>query len=285
MVVNSDEHADCAVRKCGVLPRPGGPVVLLYGGVPAYRALSEGMTGADVRELNANLVALGDATRAQIDPSSDYFSAATAYALGLLQAKLGVDETRSLALGAAVFLPGRLRITTVQTTLGASVMAGSPVLQATSTRRQVVVQLDAAEQSSVAAGDRVVITLPNNQTTPGVVTSVGTVASTALSASGGAGSPTVAVYIAPLDSKVTGTLDQAPVQVQITTGSVNDALIVPVDALLALAGGGYAVETVNAAGIHHLATVTLGLFDDADGLVQVFGSGLQTGQRIVIPAP
>jgi hypothetical protein len=30
--------------------------------------------------------------------------------------------------------------------------------------------------------------------------------------------------------------------------------------------------------------VDLGLFDDADGLVQVLGSGLKAGQRVVVPA-
>ena len=57
----------------------------------------------------------------------------------------------------------------------------------------------------------------------------------------------------------------------------------PVDALLALAGGGYAVE-VAAGRVHHLVAVTPGLFDDADGLVQVSGRGLAAGQRVVVPA-
>ena len=72
-------------------------------------------------------------------------------------------------------------------------------------------------------------------------------------------------------------------QVTITTGSVQGALIVPVDALLAQAGGSYAVQVVGADGIDHLVTVTLGLFDDADGLVQVSGSGLQAGQKVTVP--
>jgi hypothetical protein len=56
-----------------------------------------------------------------------------------------------------------------------------------------------------------------------------------------------------------------------------------VDALLALAGGGYAVEAVGAGGVHHLVGVTLGLFDDADGLVQVSGPGIFAGQQVVVP--
>jgi peptidoglycan hydrolase-like protein with peptidoglycan-binding domain len=252
--------------------------VLLCGRTPAYRGLSEGDTGPDVRQLNANLVALGYASRAALDPASNYFSAATAYALERLQAQLGVSQTGSLSDGQAVFLPGPLRITKVIATLGTSAGPGGPLAEATTIRHQVVVNLDASEQSSVKRGDRVTITLPNGESTPGVITSVGTVAS-----SSGGSTPTVPVYIRPLDQKVAGTLDQATVEVQITNATVRDALIVPVNALLALAGGGYAVETVDTRGLHHLVSVTTGLFDDADGLVQVSGA-LSPDDQLVVPS-
>jgi hypothetical protein len=61
-------------------------------------------------------------------------------------------------------------------------------------------------------------------------------------------------------------------------------LAVPVDALVALAGGGYAVEEVTSDGSHQLVAVTPGLFDDAQGLVEVSGKGLAAGQRVVVPA-
>jgi hypothetical protein len=60
-------------------------------------------------------------------------------------------------------------------------------------------------------------------------------------------------------------------------------LVVPVDALLAQPGGASAVEVVGNDGVHHLVRVSLGLFDDADGLVQVSGSGLSAGQHVVVP--
>jgi peptidoglycan hydrolase-like protein with peptidoglycan-binding domain len=254
------------------------PVVLLCGTTPAYRALSEGDSGPDVRELNANLVALGYTSRAALNPTSDYFGAATAYALERLQVKLGVEQTGSLSDGQAVFMPGPLRVTKVLATLGTSAGPGGPLAQATSIRRQVVVNLDAARQSSVMRGDRVTISLPNGQSTPGVVTSVGTVAS-----SSGDSAATIPVDIRPLDPKVAGTLDQASVEVQITNAMVRDALIIPVSALLALGGGGYAVETVDVQGAHQLVAVATGLFDDADGLVQVSGS-LAPGDQVVVPA-
>ena len=71
--------------------------------------------------------------------------------------------------------------------------------------------------------------------------------------------------------------------VSITTESVQDALAVPIDALLALAGGGYALEVAEGR-VHRLEAVSLGLFDDADGLVQVSGQGVSAGQRVVVPS-
>jgi peptidoglycan hydrolase-like protein with peptidoglycan-binding domain len=233
------------------------------------------MHGADVRQLNRALVALGYATRSALDPDSKYFTAQTAYALKKLQAHLGLAQTGTLPLGQAVFLPSSIRVTTVSARLGAP--AAGPVFAATSTRRVVTIALDAAQQSEVKAGDKVMITLPTGRVTPGVVSSVGKVAT-------GGNNPTITVTVILNHPKAAGALDQAPVTVSITTASVKNALVVPVDALLARASGGYAVEEVTAGGRHHLVPVTLGLFDNASGLVQVSGPGLAAGQRIVVPA-
>jgi hypothetical protein len=280
------------------------PVVLLYGSTPAYRTLSAGATGSDVAELNADLVTLGYATAARLSPTSTSFGSATTTAVQKLQAALGVPQNGTLTLGQAVFEPNAVRVTILSTPLGGNTQAGQTVMQATSTIRQVQVALDAAQQSDVAVGDKVIITLPNNQTTPGVVASVGTVATCPASSgsggsssgsaaqgagtcsSGGSGAsttPAIAMAVTPSDPAATGTWDQAPVQVSITTSSVPSALVVPVTALLAQSGGGYAVEVVGADGINHLEAVSLGLFDDADGLVQVTGSDLAAGQRVVVP--
>jgi hypothetical protein len=254
------------------------PVILMNGATPVSRSLSAGDTGPDVRELNSDLVAMGYATRSALNPSSDHFGPATASALARMQGTLGVNRTGTLPLGQAVFLPAPLRITRVNATLGANADAGATVLHATSTARQVQVNIDATEQSSLKAGDRALITLPNYQDTPGVVASVGTVAN-----GSGSSTPTIPVDITLKHPQDAGSLDQAPVRVQISTSGVSSALIVPVTALLPQTGGGYVVETVDAHGIHHLVPVTLGLFDDADGLVQVMSRHLSAGQAVVVP--
>ena len=255
------------------------PVLLLCGSTPAYRSLSKGDSGPDVTELNTNLVHLGYATRAQLDPSSDRFSAATASALEKLQSRLGHDQTGSLDLGQVVFLPGPLRISQTTATLGSTAHPGVPVVQATSTSRQVQVQLDASQQSSITVGEHAQITLPDNQTTPGMVTQIGTVAS---SSGSGSSSPTIPIYITLKHPTAAGSLDQAPVQVEITTKGVESALSVPVTAIVGRAGG-FAVEVVHPSGQRKLVAVKLGLFDDADGFVQVEGN-LHEGDRVVVPS-
>ena len=115
------------------------------------------------------------------------------------------------------------------------------------------------------------------------MTSVGTVATTP-SGGNGNSSPTITVLVTPDNPSATGSLDQAPVEVSITAGSAKNAFIVPVDALLPLANGGYALEVIGARRVHTLEPVTLGLFDDANEQVQVSGPGVSAGQRIVIPA-
>ncbi len=280
------------------------PVVLLYGSTPAYRTLSAGASGPDVAELNADLVALGYATAAQLRPTSASFGPATTTAVQKLQATLGVTQNGTLALGQAVFEPTAVRVTALSAQLGGRTEPGQTVMQATSTTRQVQVALSASQQTSMAVGDKVTITLPNNQTSPGVVSSVGAVATCpSSSGSGGAGSssaapgtdtcssgssggsttPTITVGVTPSDPAATGKWDQAPVKLGITTASVPNALVVPVTALLARSGGGYAVEVVGAGASNHLVPVSLGLFDDADGLVQVTSTALAADQQVVVP--
>jgi hypothetical protein len=262
----------------------GQPVLLLYGPTPATRAFEAGMSpGRDVAELNASLDALGDGRGL----AGDEFTAGTTAAIRALQSARGASVTGELLVGSVVFESGPVRVTNVTPTVGATVMPG-PVLAITSTARQVKLALDASEQGSVRVGDTVAITLPDNQTTPGRVTYVSSVAAAPSSGGKGGGgeeesAPTIEVRATPTDPAATGRLDQAPVNVEITTESVRNVLAAPVDALLALAGGGYAVEVAEGR-VHRLVAVTVGLFDDAEGLVQVSGQGLYAGQRVVAPA-
>ena len=272
----------------------GSPVVLLYGSVPAWRALDEGITGQDVSQLNHDLVQLGYASGADISALGwDYYSWETAYAVQQLEEHLGVSSPPgSLLLGQVVFDPEALRVSQVTGSLGGP--ASGPVLAATSDRNVVTIPLEVSQQPEVTAGDTVSITLPDGVTTPGVVSSVGTVATTSTPTSGsgpGQGpATTIPVTVMLVRPSAAGTLDQAPVTVNITTASSpGPVLAVPVTALLAQvkgdgeAGGGYVVEVAGPGNTRRWVPVTPGIYDGANGLVQVTGA-LTPGQRVVVPA-
>jgi multidrug efflux pump subunit AcrA (membrane-fusion protein) len=171
---------------------------------------------------------------------------------------------------------------------GAPATSGAVVLTASSLTPVVTMDLDASMQTQVAAGNKVSVTLPDGSVTPGVISSVSTASAASASSSSsspgnssGQDAPTITVVVSLTDPAAAGDLNQAPVEVTITTGGVSDVLIVPVAALLAQPGGTYAVEVTGPGG-HHLVKVTPGLFDDAAGTVQVTGD-LTPGQHVVVP--
>jgi hypothetical protein len=259
------------------------PVLLLCGSTPAYRSLSQGDTGPDVTELNANLVHLGYVTRAQLDPSSARFSAATAHALEKLQSRMGENQTGSLALGQAVFLPESVRIAAVTGELGGSAQPGAQVLHATSDTLEVQLALDPSQQGEVKTGDPAQITLPGNTSVTGKVERLGRIAEVPTGQNNGAANATIPAYISIDHPEAAHGLDQAPVQVEITTTGVANALSVPVTAIVGKSGGGFAVEVVRAGGRRELVVVKLGLFDTAGGRVQVEGD-LRQGEQVVVPS-
>jgi multidrug efflux pump subunit AcrA (membrane-fusion protein) len=261
----------------------GAAVALLQAPMTAWRSFAPGMAdGPDVAALDAALIAVGDGVYG-LTPS-DTFTTATAAAIRRFQAALGEPQTGVLPLGSVVFEPSAVRVTAVHPIVGAPVQGGAPVVDVTSTTPQVNVALPVDQTYLVKAGDVVTVNLPDGSNAKGTVTAVGTVATTTTPSSGnGSGSPsaTVNVTVSLTNAPASARLDQAPVTVEITNGAAQGVLAVPVGALLALAGGGYAVEVVQPDGTHHLAGVTTGIFDDQAGLVQVSGNGLAAGQTVV----
>ncbi len=94
------------------------PVVLMYGAVPAYRTLKQGVSsGPDVVQLNRNLIDLGfDFYGAITDV--DVYSEATADAVRRFQHAHGLRETGEVELGRVVFAPSARRVTAVHVQLG-----------------------------------------------------------------------------------------------------------------------------------------------------------------------
>lgn len=265
----------------------GVPVVLFFGERPSWRRLDGAVDdGPDVRQLEENLVALGHADEGSLTVDDDFTSATTA-AVERWERATGLEQDGAVEIGEVVFAPGALRVVDSEVALGAPVAPGVEVLVATSSERVVTVDLDARRQGLVAAGDEVQVELPDGTLVPATVRSVGTVAEAGSngddSGLGGEGDDdaTVEVVVALSDPAAPDRLDQAPVDVHVERNRAEEVLVVPVNALLALAEDGYAVE-VDEGGTRHLVAVEVGLF--AEGMVEVTGAQLAEGTAVVVPA-
>jgi peptidoglycan hydrolase-like protein with peptidoglycan-binding domain len=261
------------------------PVLLLCGTVPAYRDLHTGEAGQDVRQLNRNLRQLGHDADAHvhIHPGDTDFTFKTEKALKVLQHAKNFEVTGALEVDDAVFLPVSVRIAKVTGELGGAARPGAPVLSATSNTPEVQINLDPSQQDALKKGNRAQITLPDNTSVTGKVARIGAVVQAPAGQDGNAGNVTIPAYIRLDHPAQARGLDQAPVQVDITTKGVQNALSVPVTALVGKSGGGFAVEAVRGGGRRELVAVKLGLFDTADGRVQVEGD-LREGDDVVVPS-
>jgi len=249
------------------------PVTLLYGSLPAYRRLSTGTKGTDVKQFERNLRALGyqgftvDAT----------YNSSTASAVERWQEDLGLTETGSIDPGQIVYTSGAVRVDSLSTQVGAMVGHGTTVEKVTGTSPLATVMLDTSSARLATRGARVRVTLPNGKVVPGKIIEVATVVSRG--ENGEADTTKIKVTVR-FTSAVTSP-GTAAVTVAFTAGERPNVLAVPVAALLALAEGGYGVQVVDA-NATRLVAVTTGLF--ADGRVEITGTGLQAGMKVAMPS-
>ena len=263
----------------------GQPVLLFYGAGPAWRDLGPGVIGPDVRQLNRNLAALGYGTGL----AGDQFDLATEQAVELWQQATGLPVTGTVPLGQIAFLPGPLLVGQQVAAAGGPVPNGTAIVTGSSATPDVQIPLDPTLAPTVRAGNRVLVTLPNGATDPGVIAQVSRVAQNPASGAqnqpGSQQQPTVPVTVRLLRG-VRGSFDQAQVQVAITSAEDRHVLAVPITALLALPGGRYAVAVLGGgAGGTPSRTVPVrtGLFDETAGIVEVSGPGLAAGRYVAVP--
>jgi peptidoglycan hydrolase-like protein with peptidoglycan-binding domain len=256
------------------------PVTLMYGSLPLYRPLRQGVAdGKDVEQLERNLEALGYGDGITVDET---FTAATAAAVKDWQDDVGLPETGGVDASQVVFESGAVRVSDVKVSVGDQTGAGRPALTATGTARIVHVDLDAAKQDLAKKGAAVTVELPNGTQVKGRITKVGTVAQ---AAGGDNQDPNDDSYTIDVDVKVpgkgVGRLDEAPVTVEMESERSKDVLSVPIEALLALREGGFGVEVVEGA-TSRIVPVELGTY--GGGRVEITGAGLREGMKVGVAA-
>lgn len=170
--------------------------------------------------------------------------------------------------------------------------ASGAVLEWSGTEVYAEADVTRSQETSLSVGDNVSVTLPDGSKVPGTITSTGGAAvngeadlESESAGAGEAGDSNLVTMRVKIDAqkKVAGSVGAA-VRIEVAGASVDDALVVPVTALVALVEGGYAVEKVmpdSAAGAGKLVRVDLGLV--AETRAQVTSAELHEGDEVLVP--
>jgi len=270
------------------------PVALMYGDLPAWRSLSTSSTpGPDILQLETNLAALGYGDGLTVD---DTFTSVTAAALKKFETDIGqTDPDGVLDPGEVVFSSGPIRVDSVLTR-GSTVSAGTSVITAaliqraqdtvadsvvttaTTPTQAVTFTIASTDQGKFTVGDAVKVVLADGRIADGVVSAL---SDTPRRNGSGPSAALVLDVTVSVTTVPDGGLIEGPANVRITSQSLKGITMVPVRALVALEGGGYAVSVADATGATHYVAVETGVFQD--GWVQVTGK-VSPGDLVQVPA-
>lgn len=266
----------------------GEPVFLMYGSVPAYRDLSDGVSeGRDVEQLERNLAHLGYSPGV-VDGD---FTWETAEAVRAWQEAHGLEVTGEVELGRVVFARGAQRVTALEATLGEALAGGggsgsgseapsAPILRTSSTRRVVSVELEADQQSIAHRGRHVKVVLPGGAKVPGEVRALAATEPSGGEEGGGEETgPGLKATVAVTGGHRIPALDGATVNVLFTEQVRKAVLSVPLTALVAIGGGRFAVYAREGSARRQVI-VKPGLA--AAGFVAVDGKGLRPGMKVEV---
>jgi hypothetical protein len=201
------------------------------------------------------------------------------------QHDLGRPQAGSIGVADVVFAAGPVRVAQTMADVGDE--ASTDALSVSGLVRTVTARAAAGNLTWATPGVRVQVALSNGKTVSGTVEHVGTTPAAGSdqdggSAAGNGSASAVPITISVADqhalAEVTG---EAAVTVTYVARVRRNVLVVPVEALVALSGGGYGLELVQGATSHYVA-VTPGMFTDA--LVEVSGDQVTEGTVVRMPS-
>ncbi|MEV7356951.1 peptidoglycan-binding protein [Kitasatospora sp. NPDC091276] len=272
-------EAGAVVKRDGVLYEVDGRKVrLMVGERPMYRTLKAGDEGPDVRQLKENLRDLGYGKGLAAD---EKFTAGTAEAVKRWQKAHGLAQTGEIGPEQIVFSPAPVRIKKNDAAVGDQAAPGKPVLTATGSERQVQIKIEVSRADLAKPGTRVEVDLPGGGRAKGKVASVDRTIGEDGKEQGSPDKPAkITARVVFDDPGQAEGFDQAPVTVELEGEVHKDVLTVPVNALLALSGGGFGVQVVENGKVREVP-VQLGMF--GQGRVEVGGTELTEGMKVGVP--
>lgn len=262
-------------------------LIVLYGDMPAYRTMEPGTSGDDVRQLQENLVDLGYLDREQLPADGD-FDEATAAAVQRWQQDVGHRVDATVSTADVLFVDGPVQIGTwsagievgqdlpAGTTLASLTVIETPTGGVMTTTQRIAANLPLSDRDLVREGITVNVELPDDTDVAGTVVAI----NPSPVADPATGENVVELTI-QLHSPASALWIGASVVVEITETLIQDALVVPATALVALVEGGSAVEVLADDGRTRLIGVETGLFVDGD--VEVLSPEVVAGMRVVVP--
>ncbi|AIY19327.2 Putative peptidoglycan binding domain 1 [Pimelobacter simplex] len=258
------------------------PVVLFYGDLPLYRELAEPAPpekpaddapppppaqpqhGNDVDLVARNLAELGFYDGATEDAT---YSGSLVSAVRAWQSAQDEEPTGVLGPGNVLVSTGAVRVDSLTAQVGDP--AATAVLSVTTTARVLTLDLAETDTTDVVPGRKVRVTLGDGTVVRTKVQHVGKP-----TPSDDGRPATVPVLVRPTRVGSLAGAESGPVTAVLVTAARHDVRYVPVTALLALAGGGYALERPDGT----LVPVEIGMV--ADGEVEV--DGIEAGASVVV---
>jgi peptidoglycan hydrolase-like protein with peptidoglycan-binding domain len=272
----------------------GRPVFLLPGQVPMYRTVTDGLKGDDVRQLQQALTALGYGHLV-----SGTFDAATQIQVKRWYEHAGYEPQEdggkvTLPSGEILFLPTLpVRVDTVTAHAGST--ASGQIGTVTNSTVNIQSTLPSSDAQFVHGGMNATLSLPDGNSMAAKVDAIGKDATPPPTAAPNADSvqqqqgqqqvqstpDSTPLRITAQDPAALAAYADKAVKIDIEIGKTNGAvLVVPVAAVATSQDGSTRVQVQGSGGQVRDVPVKLGL--TANGLVEVSGTGLAEGDRVVV---
>ena len=268
--------------------------VAMYGQQPAWRSFEIGMSeGLDIFQLEQNLVALGydETNSVLVDQEFDEHSRK---AIETMQSLLEVSVTGELKFRDILFVPGPsvVQYSASHAEIGGGIITSTPILslipiekiikntgdeEVTKSLQKVNTSIEVVNKDLVELDLIVSIELPDESIISGTISDIGDIA---VIPQGNQGEPYLEIIISLEDTVSLPEWTGATVTVLVTKKLASGVLAAPVTSLLAILGGGYAIEILENS-VSRLVPVSVGLY--ADGWVEIKGDGIKVGTEVLVP--